>query len=257
MRHLPLFLFILVGLMVCDLVAADSAGDKPSVPGQLQILQQENAKLKEVVASKDKELAEIKNRLTSAEAEAKRLADQNNKELLALKGKLTQAEAEAKRLGEKNKNLDEQLRVLQNTVRSLKDQIARLEKEKTEAANNLSQVRDSHGTLTRDLESKVRRYKDKAEHYKRGYIAVSIVLYSLVALELLLGILFLVLRLFKNKRKEQSVASCPSQTISEKKSPEAHVSKVVEKNEKDLRCPMCGWRYNPGEKVCKNCRTQF
>ena len=111
--------------------------------------------------------------------------------------------------------------------------------------------------LTKDLESKVRRYKDKTEHYKRGYIAVSIVLYSLVALELLLGILFWVLRLIKNKRKGQSAASCSSAAIGEKKSPEAHASKVVEKNKDDLRCPMCGWRYNPGEKVCKNCRTQF
>lgn len=35
-------------------------------------------------------------------------------------------------------------------------------------------------------------------------------------------------------------------------------SGLVETSEKkELRCPLCGWKYNPGDKVCKNCRTQF
>lgn len=256
MRNLPLLPFILVGLMICGLAAADSTSDKPSsAPGQPQVLLPDNAKLKEAIASKDKELAGVKDRLTRAEADVKRLTEQN-KEIPVLREKLTRAEAEMKSLVEQKKRLDEQLRTLQNNERALKDQISRLEKEKNEVASNLSQAKDSHGNLTKDLEGRVRRYKEKYEHYKTAYIAVSIVLYSLVSLELLLVVLFLIIRIARSKRKKQP-CSVSKPAINEKKSSEAHTSNVVEKNKDELRCPMCGWRYNPGEKVCKNCRTQF
>ena len=226
-----------VELITC-VQAEDSNGGINSVSENVQVLQRENESLKNLDASRNKELAHLKEKLEQAEAKVESLVRQ--KEVL-----------------------EEQIQTLESKERENKERISQLEKENKELVKELSCARDSHGDEAKELKGKISRYKTKYEHYKNAYITVSIILYSLVSAEVLLLVSFFVILLIKRHRqpRQQNAISAPTAVpapaVDDNKTSKTTVPAVDKKNNNELRCPLCGWKYNPGEKVCKNCRTQF
>ena len=119
--------------------------------------------------------------------------------------------------------------------------------------NQLSTGNNAYKCDIDGLNKKVESYKQKCKFYKKAYIAVSIVLYSIVAI-ILLASSYFALRIVKSKLAKKEKKSCGSSAPAQ---PSPVKTKEATIKEDELRCPMCGWKYNPGDKVCKNCRTQF
>ena len=92
--------------------------------------------------------------------------------------------------------------------------------------------------------------------YKTKYIVVSIVLYSLVALAALICIISIA-HPAASKRAKKKSKSPKGRIEIENDDSRPEMESERSPAEENLRCPLCGWKYKPGEKVCKNCRTQF
>ena len=224
---------LVVGISACSLFATPA--QSYSAESAVVQAQREIERLQRIIAGKDKELSE-----TKADLQGQRNAN------ATLQKQIEELKQEIGELKNRLARLDADLKTKNSEAERLREQIKRLE-------HQLSTGNNAYKCDIDELNKKVEDYKQKCKYYKKAYIAVSIVLYSIVAI-ILLASLYFALRGAKSKLAKKEKKSCSSSTPVEH-SPAK--TKEATTKEDELRCPMCGWKYNPGDKVCKNCRTQF
>ena len=163
------------------------------------------------------------------------------------KDKIKEFEANVRRLEAQKINL-------MNTINSAQENIIQIRKEKDDLEVRFSELINKYSIEKTILEKDKDHYKSKFEYYRKAYKLVLIILFFIVGICVSI-ILFRVIHLlfihFSIGKHNFIIQDNSSKQIEKEK-----ISNNT-KTENELRCPLCGWKYNPGQKICNNCKTQF
>lgn len=188
-----------------------------------------------------------------------------NKEIDKLKEEVNQLETEKTHLNDRVKTLEteNQKHIAQND--KLTSTISANQATINQLGTEIRDLKDRHSTMTKANNAEYKRFREENERlkekytfFKKAYTIVSVVLYSNIAF--ILVFLFTKLVHFPSKCEQKKCEQKKDNStfaISKVSTIEDENSLGAKKKETELRCPLCGWKYNPGQKVCKNCNTQF
>ena len=105
-----------------------------------------------------------------------------------------------------------------------------------------------------ELKAKIASLQQKYKQYSRLF-------YGILSLFLIVMIAKVVLRIKRSPFKCHEMSNTTSMErqpiVSEVDAESSKKEEPFVEVAKELRCPRCGWKYNPGDKVCKNCKTIF
>lgn len=214
-------LFFLIGCMfACIPLFANPGSDSSlSETDTFQKLSKENNILKEQLSSLKKEFETAKQTLGKRECEIKSFESQVSK-----------SKQEIEKFRAKNKELEDNIRSVEETISQLKADIKKLQEENAEKEGKIKKLIDEHSP-----------------------IGLHILIFIAILTIGICGAICIISKKHFEKREYHQKEQNSTIKIKEKQG-----SGLVETSKKkELRCPLCGWKYNPGDKVCKNCRTQF
>lgn len=163
--------------------------------------------------------------------------------------KATNCECQPK-LEIQNANLNKELAKINSESKDLRDKLTKLEEK-------LAKLKQAHDTEEKKYDSRINELKAKLDkcdkRYRKACIAFFITLSIIVGTWLFFLAVYSIKTLKQNKHNQAKKTSFLPQSVISKKSMQPKESIADD----DLHCPLCGWRHNPEEKVCKNCKTQF
>lgn len=236
MRRNILFLLLIWSFLLSIGVNANEGGetsDKQGTVNNEQVIRPDVSKLEQELLLKNKEIDKLKEKVNQLETEKTHLND-----------RVKALETEIQKQKAQNNKLASTISANQATINQLRTEIRDL--------------KDTHSAITEANNAENKRFREDNEQlkeryafFKKAYTIVSIILYSIIAFSLVFLIARVILFSSKRESKNSTLVKNKLSTIDDVN------SQGVEKTETELRCPLCGWKYDRGQKVCKNCKTQF
>ena len=160
------------------------------------------------------------------------------------------------KLSKDNNLLKEQLSSLKKEFETAKQTLGKRECEIKSFESQVSKSKqeiEKFRAKNKELEDNIRSAEETISQLKADIKKLHILIFIAILTIGICGAICIISKKHFEKREYHQKEQNSTIKIKEKQG-----SGLVETSEKkELRCPLCGWKYNPGDKVCKNCRTQF
>lgn len=248
MRNIILYSLFICALLLCNKVNANVQEEQQTNDDQ------EEQQTNDVQVSKENLLKHEINKLGQELSITKKTNDEFLKKIAKLESENSNHKNTIKELEANVRSLEVQKINLSNIINSAQANVIQLKKEKDDLEARVSEIRNKYSVENTILEKDKDQYKAKYEYYRRAYKVVSIILFLIIGICIFIVLFRVIHSLFKHFSIEKHKF-----IIQDNTSKQFEKDKIsnIKNSENELRCPLCGWKYTPGQKICKNCKTQF
>ena len=226
-------------------------------------LQQENCALKAVIQKLEQERIILRNNIDALSKQIVALKENNiaYQDTIAILKKNNGLYAA--RIEELNRCIQEQNKKILELEKRLADSlevVKQLQIQLNEKNATLRDKQEEYSTILKGVLDKNKALKNRntlLNKKNKLYISLFYAILLLVILWIIAKVVHQIKRFTFRDYKSLEADFIEHQTMDSKKEEEITIVDSSADNTKKLKCPRCGWKYNPGDNVCKNCKTIF